>query len=141
MKTIYISGQITGNPDFESDFKQAEYKIKKYRGGLIEIINPIRVRPFLGIKKWLFYMIPAVFNVLNSDEVYLISNWHQSKGAKIEFRIASYLGKPVYLINDYPDFDGYILFKNGYYHCFEQQFYPRGRVLRKVVPMFELMGN
>ena len=136
MKTIYISGQITGNPDF----KQAEYKIKKYRGGLIEIINPIRVRPFLGIKKWLFYMIPAVFNVLNSDEVYLISNWHQSKGAKIEFWIANHLKKPVYLINDYPDFDGYILFKNGYYHCFEQQFYPRWRVLRKVIPMFERLN-
>lgn len=137
MKTIYIAGQITGNPEYKSDFKQAEYKIKKYLGGLIEIINPIRVKPFLGIKKWLFYMIPAVFNVLKSDEVYLISNWKQSRGAKIEYWIAKKTGKTVYLINDYPEFDGEIITKFERFYCYERHFLPRGKVLRKVVPMFE----
>lgn len=137
MKTIYIAGQITGNSNYKLDFKGAEYKIRKYKGGQIKIINPINVKPFLGIKKWLFYMIPAFFNVLKSDEVYLISNWNKSRGAKIEYWIAKKTGKTVYLINDYPEFDGDIITKFERFYCYEKQFMPRGKVLMKVVPMFE----
>lgn len=105
MKTIYISGKITGDDNYIIKFVSYEARIRK-DFGRVKIINPIYVKPFLGIKRWLFYMIPAFFNVLKSDKVLLLPDWKQSKGACIERFFGKVFMKEVYLINDKPRWHG-----------------------------------
>jgi len=114
MKTFYLSGKITGDENYILKFVAYETRIRK-DFGKIKVINPIYVRPFLGIKKWIFYMIPAIFNVLKSDKIYLLPDWQESKGARMERFFAKLFHKGIYLIHDRPKWHGKIFeSKSGY---------------------------
>lgn len=80
---VYIAGKISGNANYKAEFIRAELYIKQL-SKQVEVINPIRQWPAFGIKKWLFYMIPAIRNVYRSDIIVFLPNWRQSKGARIE---------------------------------------------------------
>lgn len=64
---IYISGQISGlsKEEYVYNFKNAAYSVWKFfgAGSYKHIINPIDLKPFLGIKKWLFYMISDLWQL------------------------------------------------------------------------------
>lgn len=105
MKTIYISGKISGDENYITKFVSYEARIRK-DFGRVKIINPIYVKPFLGIKKWLFYMIPAFFNVLKSNKVFLLPDWEKSKGACIELFFGKVFMKEIYIISDKPRWHG-----------------------------------
>lgn len=100
MKTIYLSGKITGDKMYLAKFLKAEQQIKKDTG--CRVINPIHVRPTFGIKRWFFYMLPAMRNVFDSDAIYLLPDWKQSKGAIIEFIAAWFMRKDIYYIQERP---------------------------------------
>ena len=100
MKTIYLSGKITGDKFYAEKFIRMGQQLKNDTGS--RIINPIYVRPWLGVKEWFFYIVPAVKNVYRADAVYLLPDWKQSKGAIIEFVVALLMRKDIYYIQERP---------------------------------------
>jgi len=100
MKTIYLSGKITGDKFYAEKFLKMEQQLRHDTGH--SVINPIHVRPWLGVKRWFFYMVPAMKNVYRADVVYLLPDWKQSKGAIIEFVAAWLMRKDIYYIQERP---------------------------------------
>jgi hypothetical protein len=95
MKKVYISGQITG---LEIDtarvlFAEAE-KI------LIEAekmpVNPMKEVPFNKNYTWADYMSKDIDILLKCDGIFMLTNWVNSKGARIEHYIAKEIGLKIY---------------------------------------------
>ena len=88
---IYISGQITGLEieKAKAYFKQSEEIIRN--AGHIPV-NPMEVLPFHPDLTWHDYMAEDIKALLYCDAIYMLENWRNSKGAKIEHEIAVGLG-------------------------------------------------
>lgn len=95
MNTIYISGPMSGYPDFNRPaFWQAE---RKLMGSLeARFINPARIN---GEEKpgweWGDYMRVALAAMMEADSIYMLNDWEKSRGAKLELKIAQELGMRV----------------------------------------------
>lgn len=99
-KKVYISGKISGLSEYEykKRFELAEYEVKYYAGfAPLQIINPCNIKPFLGRKTWLCFMISDVKELLKCDEIYMLKNWADSRGAKIELAISILTNKKIKL--------------------------------------------
>ena len=106
-KVIYVSGKITGTSDYADRFSAAEDKLiaEGY-----EVLNPVRtgkwLERYLAPEKptWVQYMKCTIAAMMKADYIYMMSGWSQSKGARIEHKLARELGmeiiyeikKPVY---------------------------------------------
>lgn len=94
---IYISGQITGLTveEFTTNFKAAKYNAwkKACPNSYPDIIDPLDLIPFLGIKKWLCYMITDLYHLSKCTHIAMQSNWINSKGAIIEYFFAKFIFK------------------------------------------------
>lgn len=89
--TIYISGKITGldlKVAFDN-FEQAENELLA-RG--FEPVNPMKKVSEQEGKTWKEYMLEDIALLWDCDGIYLLKNWKQSKGAKLEWVIARELG-------------------------------------------------
>lgn len=87
-KDCYISGPITNNPDYISDFSKAEYEI--YDLGL-RPVNPTRLVPFNKNWQWEDYMREDIKLLLNCSYIYMLKGWKDSRGAKLEKNLADQL--------------------------------------------------
>lgn len=89
-KKIYISGKITGlTPDQAfSLFNNAELYLSE-RG--YEVINPMTI-PHEHDKSWLSYMRNDLKALLDCEAIFMLYNWKDSKGAKVEHDLAESLG-------------------------------------------------
>jgi len=91
---VYISGKITGL-DIEKardNFFLAEMNVRMM--GLTPI-NPMNKKYlFNKVKKipWLIYMICDICLLLKCTGIYLQENWQESKGARVEYRVAKFFG-------------------------------------------------
>ncbi len=92
----YLSGSITKDPYYIEKFERFEKLVPGH------VNNPIHFKPFLGLKIWLCYMITCLSVLIKSDALYLIPDWKYSVGARVEFWVARFLGKPCYQINPVP---------------------------------------
>ena len=92
--TVYISGQITGLPIEEAQklFKQAEELLIAYG---YKVVNPLTL-PHNHGKTWDEYMREDLIAMLNCTHVLMLSNWQQSKGAKIEHSLAKEIGLKIF---------------------------------------------
>lgn len=90
---LYIAGPITGTTDFEARFCAAEAEIVA--------LGHVPVNPLLGMsaewkadppKYWKPAMQRAIRTLLETDGIYLLANWFDSRGARIEQMIAQGLG-------------------------------------------------
>ena len=88
MKKIYISGRITGDPDFLQKFAEAEKHLEA-RG--FEVVNPTTLPHDHG-KSWGEYMVECLKALLDCDGVYMLKGWAGGRGARIEKRLAQDLG-------------------------------------------------
>ncbi len=89
MSKIYISGQITGLKLEESKANfDAAFDMLALYWPHADIVNPFDIKPFLGIKKWLFYMITDVLQLRKCNTIYMLKSWEKSRGACIEHLIA-----------------------------------------------------
>lgn len=88
-KTIYISGPITGVPDYQQKFKDAKLEVASL--GYVPI-TPIEVCSAAGLDEgnheWLAYMKANIRAVLEVDGLYMLRDWWQSKGARVEHGLA-----------------------------------------------------
>ena len=94
---IYISGKISGleKEEYEMNFKLAYSKLFEF--GLVDwsgdVINPLDLKPFLGIKIWLCYMITDLYHLRKCTHLAVQKNWIDSKGAMIEVFAAKFIFK------------------------------------------------
>jgi hypothetical protein len=91
---IYISGKITGLP-FDEAFKMfenAENELK-FRG--YEVVNPMKLNHNHN-KSWESYMREDLIAMMKCDAIYLLPNYHESKGALIEKQLAETLKFVIY---------------------------------------------
>ena len=98
MKKIYISGQITGliKSEYEKNFNDSKlwiYKNVYYWESYKNIINPLDLNPFLGIKSWLCYMIIDIHHLRKCSHIAMQKNWIHSRGAHIEHYLAKFIFK------------------------------------------------
>jgi hypothetical protein len=86
---IYISGKITGIENEAPEiFKKAE---KELQAKGFETVNPMTLN-HQHDKSWHSYMREDIKAICECDEMYMLSNWTDSKGAIIEHTIALWLG-------------------------------------------------
>ena len=91
MRKIYISGKITGlQPQIaEQHFAKAESHI--INSGHIPV-NPLNILPFQEHLTWQDYMRADIEALKTCDVIYMLTNYLDSTGAKIELQIAKFLG-------------------------------------------------
>ena len=93
--TIYISGPMTGIPEFNYPMF-AEYT-KKYREKGYKVISPAETDGGDTSKPWSYYLRKDVRMLVDDvDAVYMLPGWQKSKGARLEFFLASELGIPIF---------------------------------------------
>jgi len=83
---VYISGGITGLPKAETRerFYAAEELLRKAGH---EPVNPMRLH--IVKKDWKGYMLTDIEALMTCEAIYMLEGWINSKGAKIEFCIAT----------------------------------------------------
>lgn len=87
MKRIYLSGPMTGLPDFNYPAFNAEAARLRALGYHVE--NPAE-NPKQD--SWDAYMRKAITQMLTCDTIALMPGWLQSKGARIEYELAVSIG-------------------------------------------------
>ena len=87
---IYISGKITGDEiqEAKAKFQAAADQIKNEGG---DPMNPMEYIEVEEKKTWEQYMKEALYLLLMSDEILMLEDWTESRGAKIEHAIAKTL--------------------------------------------------
>ena len=95
MKKIYISGKISvldaevAEEKFIESWRN-QMRLKKYLP-----LDPLTIKPLLGIDKWIFHMIADVWVLLKCDAILLQPDWIDSRGSKIEVVVAILTGKRI----------------------------------------------
>lgn len=93
MPTFYISGQITGL-DIQhalNRFAEAEELLSSMG---IDPVNPMK-NGLPPDATWEQHLVKDIEDLFKCDGVLMLSNWHQSTGARIEHAIATETGKYV----------------------------------------------
>lgn len=86
-EAVYISGPITGDPDYKKHFAEAE-KFLRMLG--YKVKNPAKgEKPG---KAWEYYMVKDLKKLLTCRAIYLLRGWERSRGARLEQLIAQELG-------------------------------------------------
>jgi len=91
IKKVYISGQITGLEfaDAYSKFEFAEKFINSLTHNVA--VNPMKL-DHVHDQTWESFMVEDIRALFSCDAIYLLSNWEESKGARIEKAIAKEMG-------------------------------------------------
>ena len=95
---IYISGPMTGHPNYEMDFAKAEGKL---RAAGHDAVNPARlgdiIRTEMDAEKWLTIDL-ALLSVC--DAIFMMDGWKDSRGANRELGYALGSGIRVFYEGD-----------------------------------------
>jgi hypothetical protein len=92
---IYISGKITGLP-MNKVVEKFNNCAKILLNDGFEPVNPIEVSPYSEEKTWEDYMVSDIEALFKCEAIYMLKDWGQSKGARIEYQIAKEMGIPIY---------------------------------------------
>lgn len=95
---IYLSGPITGVPDYQGRFEKAAEEINRALGDSWVIMNPAVLPEGLTTAE---YMIVDLQLVKAADFIIMLPGWTESTGAKLEKLFAQYIGVKAY---EYEDF-------------------------------------
>lgn len=91
MKTkIYIAGKVTGEPKHLCTLKFATAQKELEKQGY-EVVNPIEVVGDFNAD-WETAMRKCIKALMDCDAIYMLPDWHDSKGSKIEHSLAIDLG-------------------------------------------------
>lgn len=93
--SVYISGKITGNENYKTDFLEAEKLLNKNG---FDFMNPVYLGEALEavIKSPTHeqYMRTCLEGLLKCDAILMLPNWQYSEGAKVEKLVAESIGLP-----------------------------------------------
>lgn len=94
-KRIYIAGAITGLDEatYTENFARAERYLESFG---YEPLNPCKLVDQTEGRDYNDYMHDALRHCLDADGLYMLSNWHTSKGAKAEHAIAVIYEKTIW---------------------------------------------
>lgn len=87
IEKIYISGKITGEPNATFIFETAEKKLSD-KG--FSVVNPMKL-PHNHDKNYISYMREDIRALCECGTIFMLNNWHKSKGAAMELHIANLL--------------------------------------------------
>ncbi len=111
MTKCYIAGKVTGLPE-------AEYRKKFHKAEIAvailgyEPVNPVEL-PHNHDKTWESYMREAIKAMMDCDAIYLLPDWEQSTGARIEAALAFHLNiKILFATDELNGIDMSIVFSN-----------------------------
>ncbi|MBQ9418724.1 MAG: DUF4406 domain-containing protein [Bacteroidales bacterium] len=92
-KKIYIAGPVSGN-DYNNalmQFNAAEAAIYALHGYAdVKVVNPMRL--CRGLTRWSECMRRCIGELVTCDFIHLLPGGEQSRGARLEFTIATELG-------------------------------------------------
>ena len=89
MKRIYISGPMSGCPDWNYPvFNAAEEAL--HQRGFFDVVNPARLNPVTT--PWETCLRADIKALCDCDVLALLEGWEGSKGAHLEVHIAHRLG-------------------------------------------------
>lgn len=88
MKRLYISGPMTGLPDW--NFPAFNAKAQELRERGFQVVNPAEDKePDL---EWSDYLRIDLRMLMDCDAIYMLPGWQGSKGARLEHHVACELG-------------------------------------------------
>lgn len=89
---IYVSGKIAGlerQAAFDK-FQDAEFRLA---GHGYDVVNPMKIdRKGAAPSTWEEFMVGDIEELLKCNAIYMLRNWGQSRGARVEYAIARELG-------------------------------------------------
>jgi len=88
-KIVYIAGKITGMEQQAYQLFELYEKALKQKGYIVA--NPMKLNHEHD-KKWSSYMRECISCLMECDKIFLMHNWVESKGAKLELSIANSIG-------------------------------------------------
>ena len=92
---VYISGGITGIPNYQERFKNAETML--YNKGHYPV-NPCNVDAVMPPNStWEDYVEVDLAILRRCEAIYMLYGWEKSKGARREIAQAVEMGIPIYL--------------------------------------------
>ena len=92
MRRIYVSGPMTGLPEFNKPaFYAAEAQLQ---AAGFEVVNPAR-NGLPDTAEWHQHMRADIKMLMDCDGVAMLDGWWMSKGARLEKNIADRLGMEV----------------------------------------------
>lgn len=91
-KKIFISGKITGDPNYIEKFAKMEAELKELDQDYI-VLSPICLPEGM---EWNDYMQITLAMVKAADAVLLLPDWQESKGAKLEESFARNQQKKIF---------------------------------------------
>ena len=99
---LYISGKITGDSEYKIKFREAELNLSGATYGIPNakkylVSNPARINE----TDWKAAMKQAISMMMCCDGVALLPDWKESRGAKIERKLALALGMTVKPIGEW----------------------------------------
>lgn len=86
---LYLSGPISGDPDYQEKFDDAEYSLSVLKGHTV--LNPAMLPD--GLKEYDDYMNIGYAMLDAADGIMMLPGWKKSLGAKSELRAAILGGK------------------------------------------------
>lgn len=90
---IYISGKISGTDLTETRARfAAAAKVMKRLG--YEPVNPLE-NGLTEHDNWEAHIIKDIATLLQCKAIYMLQDWQESKGARIEYYIATEIGIPI----------------------------------------------
>jgi hypothetical protein len=92
---VYISGKMSGLEyvEYSRHFGMVE-ELLVGRG--VEVVNPVKIKPKCVAPEYKDYMLADIGALWDCDGIYMLANWRDSRGARIEHAIALELGLEVY---------------------------------------------
>lgn len=115
---IYIAGKITGDEHYKAKFNRAEEMINYHmelcgrqhcqfcpfysrdyifgcmiRGRKLHVVNPVSF-PIEG-RSWIVCMVYCIIKLLRCEYVYMLKDWGDSKGARLEHKVATMFNKTI----------------------------------------------
>lgn len=89
---IYLSGAITGSPDYMAQFDEAEKELtaKGWR-----VLNPAKTSATLPATSYLVYMQLSLVQLQDASAIYMLQGWERSPGAVFEKHVAESMGYAV----------------------------------------------
>jgi hypothetical protein len=99
IKTIFISGKITGLPVevYTQNFATAEYFLIKNG---YDVVNPLTITKDIPPNDYAKLLAKCIEKLISCDAIFMLKGWQDSKGALIENYTAVTLGKEILFESD-----------------------------------------